>query len=100
MSDMQAAKVRLKLLNHRDSFLCKDKIRKLGDDAYEIDSFLKSRKLMMINGSLYHAKIEELDPYGFVTSSTDFNGVIEITALWYNGGANLEEIISEGLNND
>lgn len=100
MSDMEAAKIRLKRLPHLEASHWKNEIQKFGDDDYQINEFLKSRSLMRVNGSIYHATVEKLDPCSFVTKSEGPFGIIELVALWYNGGACLEDMIEEGLKED
>ena len=94
---MQAVKVTLQ----RMAPLYESKHLKVLEDAKnDIDSitdYCDKNKLKFINGVVYKATIEHLDPYGFTTVTENENGSTEIVALWYNGGAGMDEVIEDAL---
>lgn len=101
MSDMQAVKVRLSKVGtaHENIYLkaLLEIIRKQ-DHEHELDEYCSKHGIKYVNGAVYSAKIEELDSCGFVSKvRNDYDNFIEVTALWYNGGANLDEILEAAL---
>ena len=100
MSDMQAVKVTLQRMAPLYEAQHLAKCQSFEDDSDKLFDYCKQNKLKYLNGMVYSASIEELDPYGFVTKTESENGSTEIVALWYNGGAGLDEVLEEGLRND
>lgn len=100
MSDMQAVKVILQRLAPAYESRHLAKCESFDRDSDELFDYCKQNKLKYLNGVVYSASIEELDPYGFVTKTRNENGSVEIVALWYNGGAYIDEVLEEGLRND
>lgn len=92
MSSMEAKYVRLiKADSSTVSMYLNDVV---GMDEYELSDYMGANNLIMLNGSLWVYDLrEELDPRGFTHVLQDDDGVKEVIALWYNGGAGLEEII-------
>ena len=99
MSDMQAVKVTLQRMAPLYESKHLAKCESLEDDSDELYDYCKQNKLKYLNGMVYSVTVEELDPYGFVTKTENENGSTEIVALWYNGGAGLDEVLEEGLRN-
>lgn len=100
MSDMQAVKVTLQRMAPLYEARHLAKREKFDIDGYELEEYCKDNNIKYLNGVVYSVSIEELDPYGFVTKTENENGSIEIVALWYNGGAYIDEVLEEGLRND
>jgi len=99
MSDMEAVKVTLQRMAPLHESCHLKAVQEIEDD-YDRHLYCEKNKLKYLNGVIYSATIEELDPYGFITKTENENGSTEIVALWYNGGASLNEILEEGLRND
>lgn len=97
MSDMQAVKVTLQRMAplHESQHLVK--CESFEYDSDELFDYCKQNKLKYLNGVVYSATVEELDPYGFVTKTENENSSIEIVALWYNGGAYIDEVLEGAL---
>lgn len=100
MSDMQAVKVTLQRMAPLYEAQHLTKCQSFEHDSDELFDYCKQNKLKYLNGIVYSASIEELDPYGFVTKTENENGSTEIVALWYNGGAYIDEVLEESLRND
>lgn len=94
---MQAVKVTLQRMAPIHEARHLEKCKSFEDDSDELYDYCKQNKLKYLNGVVYSASIEELDPYGFVTKTENENGSTEIVALWYNGGAYIDEVLEEGL---
>lgn len=67
-------------------------------DSDQFYDYCEKYQLKYLNGVVYKATIENLDPYGFTTVTDAENGSTEIVALWYNGGAGLDEVLESALN--
>lgn len=100
MSDMQAVKVILQRMAPLYEAQHLAKCKSFEYDCDELFDYCKQNKLKYLNGVVYSASIEELDPCGFITKTEKENGSTEIVALWYNGGAYIDEVLGEGLRND
>ena len=100
MGDMQAAKVvlqRMAPLYEAQHLKFLESVDRDTDEEYD---YLEKHKLKFLNGVVYSANIQELDSCGFITKTENENGSIEIVALWYNGGAHINEVLEEGLRNE
>ena len=100
MSGMQAVKVTLQRMAPLYESRHLAKCESFEHDSDGLFDYCKQNKLKYLNGVVYSATVEELDPCGFVTKTENENGSIEIVALWYNGGAYIDEVLEEGLRND
>lgn len=101
MSDMQAVKVQLVEVTPEEDYKHRNILNSFSpDEDYEIHDYCQLNKIKILNNTIYRCYIEELDPCGFVTKSVGDDGIIEIVALWYDGGAYIDEVLEEGLNND
>lgn len=99
MSDMQAVKARLKILPFIEAELHLEQLDILSadDDWDVIDQYLTENKIKVFGGKVFSYEEEELDSCGFITKTIQDDWTIEIVALWYNGGASLDEILEAGL---
>lgn len=101
MSDMQAVKVQLIEVFPQEDYKHRNVLNNFGpDEDYEIAEYCTANKIKILNNIIYRCYIEELDSSGFVTKTIGDDGVIEIVALWYDGGAYIDEVLESGLNNE
>ncbi|QAY01070.1 hypothetical protein ZPAH1_orf00048 [Aeromonas phage ZPAH1] len=67
------------------------------EQFYEMD-WENDEKFMILHGKVYQVlDMVDLDPYGDVSITHNDDGTIEFSALWYNGGACLDEVIQDRL---
>lgn len=93
MSDMQAVKVTLQRMAPIYESIHLAAIEKFDKYSDELYDYLQRNDIKYLNGVVYKGYIEDLDPYGFTTCTENENGSTEIVALWYNGGASLDEVL-------
>jgi hypothetical protein len=103
MSEMQAAKVVMILgpddLNEGTKAEQVAKLKARGhvfEDEYdENDGYTQTA--MQIDGKWWELKVKDLDAYGFTDVTEHAPGVLEVTALWYNGGAHITEVLEAAV---
>ena len=98
MSDMEAMKVILKPLSIQESKIHLENLCKFEEDSWDRDEYLKENGIREIDGNVYKSVETELDPCGFANATYNNDGSITVIGLWYNGGASLDEILEEALN--
>ena len=73
------------------------------DDALEefLDKYYKSKEYILVGGIVYKViEYQELDPCGYVDIEKTKDGTIKFISLWYNGGGDLDECLSEAMKNE
>lgn len=76
------------------------------EDSYDaleefLDKYTKSKEYILVGG-IVHKVIEykELDPCGYVEVTKTKDGTIKFISLWYNGGGDLDECLSEAIKDE
>jgi len=103
MSEMEAAKiVMIKAPDEVNQGELADQVAALKtrghvfEDAYdENDGYTQTAQ--KIDGVWWELVVKKLDAYGFTDVTKHGDGILEVTALWYNGGGHISEILEQAV---
>ena len=96
MSDMEAVKAHVRPLEGVKLMNVGKALNAFTDQDARYE-WMYENQIFLVNGILYEAEVEKLDAYGFIDKKLNEDGSVDITALFYNGGTCIGEIIEEAL---
>ena len=67
------------------------------EEVIEEEEYYYSKEVALIDGTWYRLKDQKVDPDSCAEGTMNFDGSINYTCHWYNGGACFEEILQMAI---